>query len=97
MTASHDTRILILDSADNIGIAARELDAGTQLAVGTEEITLHERIDVGHKFALRAIPEGEKIIKYRAPIGSATRLIQAGEYVHIHNMKSDYLPTYTLD
>jgi len=28
-------------------------------------------------------------------IGSATRDIAVGEHVHLHNMKSDYLPTYT--
>ena len=27
----------------------------------------------------------------------ATRDIAAGEHVHLHNMKSDYLPTYTLE
>ena len=31
------------------------------------------------------------------PIGSATRDIEPGEHVHLHNMKSDYLPTYTLE
>jgi len=31
------------------------------------------------------------------PIGSATRAIKAGEHVHLHNMKSDYIPTYTLE
>ena len=97
MTASHDTRILILDSEDNIGIAARELAAGTTLATPAGEITLRDSIDLGHKFALRTISVGEKITKYRAPIGSAKTLIQAGEYVHVHNMQSDYLPTYTLD
>ena len=96
MTNTHDPRILILDPDDNIGIAARELAAGTKLATAAGEITLRESIDVGHKFALRVIPAGEKIIKYRAPIGSAKRMIEAGEYVHVHNMQSDYLPTYTL-
>lgn len=30
-------------------------------------------------------------------IESATRAIEAGEHVHLHNMKSDYLPTYALE
>jgi hypothetical protein len=33
------------------------------------------------------------VVKYGAPIGSATRDIGPGEYVHTHNVKSDYLPT----
>ena len=36
-------------------------------------------------------------MKYGAPIGSATAAIAAGEHVHVHNMKSDYTPTYQLD
>jgi hypothetical protein len=44
--------------------------------------------------AARDISAGEKIFKYGAPIGSATRDICAGSTVHVHNMKSDYLPTY---
>ena len=49
-------------------------------------------VDVGHKFAVRAITAGERIVKYGAPIGVATRDIEPGEYVHTHNMTSDYLP-----
>ena len=37
-------------------------------------------------------PEGERIVKYGAPIGVASRAIDPGEYVHTHNMASDYLP-----
>jgi altronate dehydratase small subunit len=46
---------------------------------------------------LLAIPTGEKILEYGAPIGSATCDIRPGDYVHTHNLQSDYLPTYTLD
>ena len=51
-------------------------------------------LPMGHKVAARAIAAGEKIIKYGGPIGSATREIAAGEHVHTHNVKSDYIPTY---
>ena len=94
---TYDSRILILHNGDNIAIAACELPAGTEVQVGDNNVLLRETIDVGHKFALCSINRGEKIIKYRAPIGSASRLIQPGEFVHTHNMQSDYLPTYTLD
>ena len=35
--------------------------------------------------------------RYGAPIGSASKDICAGEYVHIQNLDSDYLPSYTLE
>jgi altronate dehydratase len=58
---------------------------------------LPDRVPTGHKLALAPVAAGEKVVKYGSPIGSATRDIQPGEYVHLHNLRSDYLPTYTLD
>ena len=43
----------------------------------------------GHKYALRDISAGEKVIKYGFPIGHATEDIKKGEHVHTHNMKTD--------
>jgi len=51
---------------------------------------------VGHKLAARAIAKGEIIVKYSCPIGTAICRIAPGEYVHTHNVESNYLPTHTL-
>jgi hypothetical protein len=56
-----------------------------------------EGVPLGFKVACRVIADGEKIVKWGAPIGSATRDIAPGEAVHLHNMKSDYLPTYSAE
>lgn len=45
-------------------------------------------IPAGHKKALRAIKQGEPVIKYGSPIGYATCDIQEGEWVHTHNLKT---------
>ncbi len=42
----------------------------------------------GHKFALKNIAKGEKIIKYGMPIGYATEEIARGSHVHTHNVKT---------
>ena len=52
---------------------------------------------MAHKVARFPIFSGDKIIKYGAPIGVATADIAAGAHVHVHNIRSDYTPTYTLD
>jgi len=88
---------LLLAPGDNIAVATRELPEGTQVVVGGLPVTLRARVDVGHKFAARAMERGEKVLKYGAPIGRATRDIQPGEYVHTHNVNSDYISTFTLD
>jgi len=96
-TASSDRRVLRLSPDDNIGVATTTLEAGQTVACAGQPITLAQRIPTGHKLALVDIAAGQKVVKYGAPIGSASRAIAAGEYVHTHNMQSDYLPTYTLD
>ena len=50
-------------------------------------------IPAGHKFALRDIAEGEKIVKYGDPIGVATCLIPAGSHVHTHNVRTSLSET----
>ena len=45
-------------------------------------------LENGHKYAVRDIAKGEKIIKYGFPIGISTEDISMGEHVHSHNMKT---------
>ena len=86
-----------LSPLDNIVVLSRSVEADTTIEVDGHRLRVASPLGLGHKLALRPIAVGEKILKYGVPIGSATRDISAGEHVHIHNMKSDYLPTYTLD
>ena len=58
---------------------------------------MRQDIPLGFKIAGCNIATNESIVKYGVSIGSATRDIVRGDLVHLHNMKSDYLPTYTLD
>jgi altronate hydrolase len=46
-------------------------------------------IPVGHKIARRAIRAGETIIKYGDPIGIASQDIAPGEWVHVHNLRTN--------
>ena len=89
-----DERLLLLSPADNVLVAIRSIDRGSTLTLGGQEVEVAARIPLGFKVAARDISSGEKIFKYGAPIGSAIRNITAGSVVHVHNMKSDYLPTY---
>lgn len=89
-------RLLRLSAADNILVATGKVDAGPASINGGGWIEVVTTVTLGHKVAARQIVQGEKIIKYGVPIGSATADIRAGEHVHIHNMKSDYTPTHAL-
>ena len=90
----NDGRLLLLSPADNVFVAIRAIESGSTLTIVGQSISLTARVPLGFKVAARDILAGEKIFKYGAAIGSATRDISAGSTVHVHNMKSDYLPTY---
>lgn len=86
-----------LSPLDNIVVLSRSVEAGTTIEIDGHRILVAAPLGLGHKLALGPIAAGDKILKYGVSIGSATRDIAAGEHVHLHNMRSDYLPTYTLD
>ena len=92
-----DPNVLILAAGDNVGTAIRDLAAGSTVTLRGRAITLQKAVPLGHKIAVRDIASGEKIIKFGAPIGSTVRAVTAGEHVHNHNMKSDYLPSFGRD
>ena len=94
-THPNDPRLLQLAPADNVAATTTVIEAGQPVMIAGKQFIVADRIPTGHKVALAPIEVGEKILKYGAPIGSATARIQPGEYVHTHNVKSDYLPTYT--
>jgi altronate dehydratase small subunit len=85
-------KALVMNAADNVATVLEEIDPQTEipLTVGDETIVIRvaEKIRFGHKFAIRAIPRGEFIIKYGEPIGVATENILAGRHVHVHNLES---------
>jgi len=91
-----DARLLQISPEDNIGVVTTASQPGVSLACGAVAVTLLDPVPAGHKVALVPIRKGEKVVKYGAPIGSATSDILPGQHVHTHNLRSDYLPTYTL-
>lgn len=92
-----DPRLIRLSPEDNVAAVTMTIEAGESLLVDGRTVTLLDRVPTGHKVAVEAIAAGRQVVKYGASIGSATQDIRPGEYVHTHNLASDYLPTYTLD
>lgn len=85
-------RALVLDPADNVAVAVTPLAEGEQLELGACSVTLRAPIRFGHKLALRAIGEGEPVVKYHETIGRASVAIAPGDHVHVHNVVSARLP-----
>ncbi|MEO6713683.1 MAG: UxaA family hydrolase [Mycobacteriales bacterium] len=86
--------LLRLADEDNVLIVAASLAAGDVVEVPGDRITVVQAVELGHKVAAALITSGDKVIRFGMPIGSATQDIAAGEWVHTHNLKSDYIRTY---
>jgi altronate dehydratase small subunit len=84
--------LIVIREKDNVATATRDISAGELLsfAIAGRQATLTARQDIRflHKVALRDIAPGERVYKYGAVIGEATRPIAAGEHVHVHNIRS---------
>ncbi len=89
--------IIQLHEKDNVVVVVETLQAGDIIAINGKEIFVTKALDIGHKLALKNISKGEQIIKYGIAIGRASEDIGSGMHVHTHNLRSDYLPTYTLN
>lgn len=90
-------KILRLNTMDNVAVVCQDIEKGEVLRLENEVFHIEQPIRLGHKIALKNITPEEKIIKYGVSIGSATQRIHKGALVHIHNMKSDFIATYTMD
>jgi hypothetical protein len=81
-----------LNASDNVATLLGEAPAASMVAIvgvtDRAEVVAREKIAMGHKIALTAIGEGETITKFGVVIGIASRRIEPGEWVHLHNCRS---------
>jgi hypothetical protein len=88
--------VILLHETDNVVVCCRAVVAGERISVGgSPEFVVRHAVDIGHKIARMPLPRLSKVIKYGAAIGSMTESAEAGDWVHLHNMKSDYMSAHT--
>lgn len=92
-----DPRLMLLSPGDSVYVLRDQIAAGEAVLVGGVAVTFDQALGLGHKIARLAVAQGDQVIKYGAPIGRASRAIAPGDHVHLHNLVSDYTPTYALD
>ena len=87
--------LLLLHPDDNILVARRDIAQGELVELDGEAFSMPVAIELGHKLARRALAADTRVLKYGAPIGSMKTPVGRGEHVHLHNLKSDYIPSTT--
>jgi hypothetical protein len=90
----NDPKLILLAENDNVLVCIADIVKGEMLTIEGETVRAAATVGAGHKIARRPLRAGERIVKYGAAIGSATAGISTGEWVHAHNMRSDYIPTH---
>lgn len=86
---------VVHDEGDSVGVVVVEgVRAGQKLSGWimdqdrTIDFEVKDDIPIGHKLAIRDLPEGESVIKYGVDIGRVVAPIRTGEHVHVHNVKT---------
>lgn len=81
----------LLAAEDDVAVALRRIAPGERLELDGRRLTAAEEIPMAHKIAVRAIAAGAPVMKFGVPIGRATQPIAPGAWVHVHNLRSDYI------
>ena len=83
---------IILNKNDNVATSLKKLNSNEKIILKIEDnfvhFTVKDSIKIFHKFSLKIIKKGDKIIKYGEVIGIATKEIKKGNHVHINNITS---------
>ncbi|MBV8071239.1 MAG: altronate dehydratase [Acidobacteriaceae bacterium] len=77
---------ILLNAGDNVAIARVALEPGQEIEAGADKVVTRSAIPAGHKVAIRRIRAGERVYRYGNVIGFATRIIEPGDHVHVHNL-----------
>ena len=80
--------MIIINENDSVAVVIRGFAKGETINVNGKSIVVKDDIPVPHKIALKEIKKDAIVYKYGYPIGFATRDIQEGEWVHVHDIKS---------
>ena len=81
-----ENNALKIHENDNVVIATQNVKKGDRVVVNGEALCeALEDAEAGHKISLVALESGAKVYRYGEPIVEATRAIECGEWVHVHN------------
>jgi altronate dehydratase len=83
--------LIRLSEQDNVAVATANLAKGVMVELDGLRLVTRDPIPFAHKIAIRSIEAGGRVFKYGVPIGRAKVRVEAGEHVHVHNIKSDYV------
>jgi len=88
---SEEFNALVIHPKDNTAVVLKALSAGDEIRCEGLSLRAAEDIPRSHKAAIRKIGKGELVLRYGEPIGFARSDIDAGQWIHTHNIESEGL------
>ncbi len=92
---------LLMSETDNVAVVVQDVKKNDEVTIKEQKIPAREAIQKGHKIAVRPIQKGEMVFKYGKIIGRASADIEAGQWVHCHNvdditeqLRTEYAKSY---
>ncbi|MFX0077522.1 MAG: UxaA family hydrolase [Candidatus Hermodarchaeota archaeon] len=82
---------IVMSLDDNCATALEDVQKDLHFQIMDISITLNHNIPLGHKIALTDIKKGDSVKKYGQIIGIATENITKGDWIHTHNLSSQYI------
>lgn len=85
---------MIIDKRDHVATCIAQVKRGETVELmlngrKTKKIKAKQNIPYAHKICIKPMKKGEHCLKYGLSIGSATKDIQIGDYIHVHNIESN--------
>ena len=83
-----------VNDQDHVATLLTNVEAGVEVIVTDKynqeisRVVLRDRIPFGNKVAITELKHGDLVYKYGYPIGVTRCMVQEGELVHVHNLKS---------
>ncbi|TET02152.1 MAG: hypothetical protein E3J90_02810 [Promethearchaeota archaeon] len=89
--SKHLDNFIMMNPDDNCVTALKDISKGSKIQIRESSININQNISLGHKIALKDIRKGDLVKKYGHSIGIATEDINKGDWIHTHNLTSQYL------
>lgn len=87
-TIQQRRKAVLISEQDSVLTVLEDVASGELVDAGSEQLIALEQIPQYHKIARWELQPGEQIYKYGQPMGYATTLIRAGQWIHTHNVNS---------
>jgi altronate hydrolase len=82
-----NSRVLQLDSRDNVLIALTDLKQGEAIEFAGKTHTLISNVPAKHKFVTRNLATGDEVVMYGVLVGTAVKPIEAGDLLTTGNIR----------